>query len=110
MATENARRKLAEMLRDESASPQDRGDMFLYALGENGLEHRETLQEIIAQADLGRTLQDRMEAVTRHSLASERFLGSYHVSPQLALRHRHERPAGHVPADHLRGTRQLPPR
>jgi hypothetical protein len=81
MPTANAQKKLAEMLRDVSVSPQDRGDMFTYATRDEAFEHREILQGIIAEADLGRALQERMEAVTRHSLASERFLGSYHVSP-----------------------------
>ena len=36
---------------------------------------------MVADADIGRVLQDRMEGVTRRTLASERFLGSYHAAP-----------------------------
>ena len=42
-ATETPTKRWLEMLRDESASPQDRGDMLLYAPREDGLDHRETL-------------------------------------------------------------------
>ena len=51
--------------------------MLMYALQEEGLDHRETVRQMVADADIGRVVQDRMEAATRRTLASERFLGSY---------------------------------
>ena len=81
MSDEPGKKQLADMIRDESLSPQDRGDMLLYTLTDEGLDHREVLRQLLAEADLGRALRERMESMTRSTLASERFLGSFQPSP-----------------------------
>jgi ATP-dependent 26S proteasome regulatory subunit len=81
MSTTIATQNLSQMLRDESMSPQDRGDMLLYALNENGLDHRSAVQQLVTEADLGRSMDALLNNQSRRSLASERFLGPYHEPP-----------------------------
>ena len=79
--TTNCQNTLAQMIRDEDLPPQERGDMLLYTLSEEGLDHRDTVARIIAEADLGRAARDQMESAQRNSLASERFLGTAEPTP-----------------------------
>lgn len=81
MTIPHATQNLAELLRDESMSPQDRGDMLLYALNENGLDHRSAVHQLVTEADLGRSMDHMLNNQPRRSLASERFLGPYHDPP-----------------------------
>ena len=78
--------------------------MIMYAVQEEALDHRGDSAGIVADADIGRVVQDRVEGVTRRTLASERFLGSYHAT-QLRLRRGHERTARRLPAGHAGGDR-----
>jgi ATP-dependent 26S proteasome regulatory subunit len=82
MTTSPLTRPMADMVRDETMSAQDRADMLLYAVHEEGLDHREALRQLLADADIGRAVQDHMEGSTRRTLASERFLGAYRATEQ----------------------------
>jgi ATP-dependent 26S proteasome regulatory subunit len=64
------------MVQDSSISPGDRASAMIFHICETGLDAHTVVGQVIAEADQGRQLSEKLEAQQSHPLAGERFIGT----------------------------------
>jgi hypothetical protein len=69
--------ELLTFMQDASMSAIDRADNLIFCICEHGLDYRESVQEFIAEADLGREYKKKMDTEGKSALKGERYLGSF---------------------------------
>jgi ATP-dependent 26S proteasome regulatory subunit len=69
--------ELIRMLREPSMSIADRADNLIFNVCEHGIDFRDTVQEILDDADAGREFKIKAEAEGTSALKAERYLGSF---------------------------------
>jgi hypothetical protein len=87
---------LLAAIRDTGIPAADRSDVLIFNVCENGLDFRRSVEQLVAEADLGRELKKQAEAMGKSALASERFLGTFRSQATSALYAMVTRGQGHI--------------